>query len=141
MNEQASYKEVLKHDGLKNTKHRNSILNIIEKSPQPVTADNIYLALMNAGESINLSSIYRILNTLAEKHLIIKSSITGENKAVFEINFYEHKHHFVCTKCKKISSVDGCPLEEYEKYLTNKMGINIQGHKLEIYGVCKNCQK
>jgi len=136
-----SYKDALKNDGLKNTKHRNSILNIIEKSPQPLTADNIYMALINAGEAINLSSVYRILGTLAEKRMIIKSSVIGENKAVFELNYYEHKHHFVCTKCKKIISISGCPLEEYEKVLTKKMGFNIQGHKLEIYGICSDCRK
>ncbi len=136
-----SYKDALKNDGLKNTKHRNSILNIIEKSPQPLTADNIYMALINAGEAINLSSVYRILSTFAEKRMIIKSSVIGENKAVFELNYYEHKHHFVCTKCKKIISISGCPLEEYEKVLTKKMGFNIQGHKLEIYGICSDCRK
>ncbi len=140
MSEQ-SYKEVLKHDGLKNTKHRNSILNIIEKNAQPVTAEQIYFTLVNQGVSINLSSVYRILNTLAEKCLVIKSSMAGESKAVFELNRFEHKHYVVCTQCKKIISVPGCPLEEYEKKLRDKMGFNIQGHQLEIFGVCKNCQK
>lgn len=141
MTEQSSYKEILKHDGLKNTKHRNSILNIMEKNAQPVTAEQIYLALINQGISINLSSVYRILNTLAEKCLVIKSSMAGESKAVFELNRFEHKHYVVCTQCKKIISVPGCPLEEYENKLRDKMGFNIQGHQLEIYGVCKNCQK
>jgi Fur family transcriptional regulator, ferric uptake regulator len=135
------YKEMLRHEGLKNTGHRNSILKTIEKSPQPLTADSIYLSLINAGELINLSSVYRILNTLAEKRLVIKSSVTGENKAVFELNIFEHRHHFVCTRCKQIISVDGCPLEDYEKVLRDKMGFAVQGHKLEIYGICKDCRK
>jgi len=141
MNEQASYKDLLKHDGLKNTKHRNSILNIIEKSAQPVTAEQIYLELLSREVRINLSSVYRILSTLVEKCLIIKSTMPGDAKAVFELNRFEHRHHVVCTKCKQIISVDGCPLEEYEKKLREKMGFNIQGHQLEIYGICRNCQK
>jgi Fur family transcriptional regulator, ferric uptake regulator len=141
MSEQASYKEVLKHDGLKNTKHRNSILNIIEKSAQPVTAEQIYRVLINDDVAINLSSVYRILNTLVEKCLIIKTSMAGESKAVFELNRFEHKHYVVCTQCKKIISVPGCPLEEYEKTLREKMGFNIQGHQLEIFGVCRECRK
>ncbi|MEI6578483.1 MAG: transcriptional repressor [Eubacteriales bacterium] len=141
MSEKSAYKDLLQHDGLKNTKHRNSILKIIEKSAQPVTAEQIYLALLNQAVAINLSSVYRILNTLAEKDLIIKSSMIGDTKAVFELNHFEHRHHVTCTQCKNVISVDGCPLEDYEKKLREKMGFNIQGHQLEIYGVCKNCQK
>lgn len=112
----------------------------IEKSAQPVTAEQVYLALKNLDVAINLSSVYRILNTLVEKCLVIKTNMAGESKAVFERNRFEHKHYVVCTRCKKMISVPGCPLDEYEKKLRDKMGFSIQGHQLEIYGVCKECQ-
>jgi len=141
MSEISSHKEALKHSGLKNTKQRNSVLNILEKTTQPLTADQIYVALINEKTAINLSTIYRVLNTLAEKNLIIKSSSVSDNKALFELNSLEHKHHLVCVECKKIIMVDECPFEEYEKKLKEKMGFTILGHKLEIYGICNNCQK
>ncbi len=141
MCEQSLYKELLKCEGLKNTKHRNSILNIIEKSAQPVTAEQIYFALVNQAVSINLSSVYRVLNTLVEKRLIIKSSMAEENKAVFELNRFEHKHYVVCTQCKKIVAVSGCPLKEYENKLREEIGFDVKGHQLELYGVCRDCQK
>ena len=87
-----------------------------------------------------MSSVYRILESLVSKGLIIKSSITGDVKALFELNRSEHKHLFVCTGCKKMISVDGCPLEEYERQLRDKLGLDITGHKLEIYGYCKECR-
>lgn len=138
---QASYKEMLSREGLKNTKHRNSVLHIIEKSAQPVTAEQIYFALVSQAVSINLSSVYRVLNTLVEKHLIIKSSMAGESKTVFELNRLEHKHYVVCTQCKKVVAVPGCPLEEYEKMLADKIGFDVQGHQLELYGICRDCKK
>ncbi len=141
MNEQSSYKDVLKHDGLKNTKHRNAILNIFEKSAQPVTAEQIFLMLKKQENAINLSSVYRILNTLVEKCLVIKTVMPGENKAVFEMNRFEHKHYVVCTQCKKMVSFPGCPLEEYEKKLRDNTGFQIQGHQLEVFGICRECSK
>lgn len=139
MSELSSYKEALMNDGLKNTKHRNSILNIIEKSAMPLSVEQIYLELISQKISINLSSVYRILNTLVKKRLIIKTSMIGDNKALFELNKFEHKHHLMCVKCKSIIMVDDCPFEEYEKKLKEKMGFNILGHNLEIYGVCNHC--
>ncbi|MBK5243433.1 MAG: transcriptional repressor [Eubacteriaceae bacterium] len=141
MSEIITYKEVLNHKGLKNTRHRNSILELLETSTQPLTADQIYLALVNQKISINLSTIYRVLNTLVENGLIIKTNTVSDNKTLFELNSFEHKHHLVCMECKKITMVDECPFEEYEKKLKEKMGYTILGHKLEIYGVCKSCRE
>ena len=78
---------------------------------------------------------------LINKGIIVRINIIGDNKALFEYNRMEHKHHLVCTKCKAIITVDGCPLAKYEKLLRDEMGFNISGHKLEIYGVCKACNK
>lgn len=141
MSEILTTKEALKNKGLKNTKHRISILELLEKSTQPLTADQIYLALVNHKISINLSTVYRVLNTLVENGLIIKTITVSEHKTLFELNSFEHKHHLVCMECKKITMVDECPFEEYETKLKEKMGYTILGHKLEIYGVCKSCRE
>lgn len=141
MHETGSYGKILKREGLKNTKHRNAILEVIENSDQPITAEQIFLDLKGKKTSINLSSVYRILESLVSKGLVIKSNITGDNKASYELNRLEHKHHLICSGCKKMFSVDGCPLEEYEKQLKVKMDFDITGHKLEIFGFCKECKQ
>lgn len=141
MHETGSYSNILKREGLKNTKHRNAILEVLENNDQPITAEHIFLELKEKKTSINLSSVYRILESLVSKGLVIKSNITGDNKASYELKRLEHKHHLICSGCKKMFSVDGCPLEEYEKQLKAKMDFDITGHKLEIFGFCKECKK
>ncbi|MCX7842121.1 MAG: transcriptional repressor [Clostridia bacterium] len=137
----SDYKEILKKEGLKSTKHRNAILGIMEEGDEPLTAEAVFLKLKDMNTSISLSTVYRILETLVSKGVIIKSSVTCENKAVFEMNRMEHKHHLVCTGCKRMVSVEGCPFEEYEKKLKGLRGFDITGHKLEIYGVCPDCKR
>jgi Fur family ferric uptake transcriptional regulator len=135
-----TYKELLKSSGLKNTKRRNSILEVLAKTSQPITVDQIFLELQKNDVSINLSTVYRILETLFSKGLILKTNIIGENKSLFELNQMEHKHHFICLGCKQMLSVDDCPFEQYGELLQAKMGFNVTGHKLEIYGYCQNCK-
>lgn len=135
------YKDVLKQKGLKNTKHRNSILQAIEKNEQPATAEQIFLTLKEQNISINLSSVYRILESLSQSGLILKSNSLTSAKALFEKNRFEHKHHLICSMCNKMFSVGGCPLEEYEKQLQENFDFEIKGHNLEIFGICKECQK
>lgn len=135
-----SYKDLLKSNGLKNTKRRNSILEVLAMSAQPITVDQVFLELQQNNVSINISTVYRILETLSSKGLILKTNIIGENKSLFELNQLEHKHHFICLGCKQMLSVDDCPFEQYGKLLQDKMGFNVTGHKLEIYGYCQNCK-
>jgi len=129
---------ILKNEGLKNTKHRSSIINMIEKSEQPLTAEQIFLELKENNSSINLSTVYRILNVLTDKHILNKSDY--EDKTLFEKNVNEHSHHFICSGCKKMFKISGCPLEGYEKTIHDKLGFDITGHKLELYGLCKDCK-
>lgn len=135
------YKEILKKENLKNTKHRNSILEVIEDNNQPISAEAIFLKLKEISISISLSTVYRVLEVLLGKGLIIKTSVNDDNKALFEINNMEHKHHLLCVKCRKMLSVEGCPLEDYEKALEEKLGFIIKGHNLEMYGLCESCKE
>jgi Fur family ferric uptake transcriptional regulator len=140
MKESENYKNVLKREGLKNTRHRNSVLEVVERSDQPLTAEEIYILLREENISINISSVYRILDTLVLKGLLAKSKIEGDSRALYEMNFMEHKHHLICSGCRKMVPIDGCPLSDYEKLITDKTGFDVTGHKLEIYGICRACK-
>ena len=135
------YKELLKKEKLKSTKHRNSILDVIVKAEQPVTVETIYLKLKEQGIAISLSTVYRVLEALLGRGLVVKTSVNDDSKALFEINSLEHKHHLLCVKCRKMLPVDGCPLEDYVKTLEEKLGFSIKGHKLEMFGYCQSCRR
>ncbi len=140
MHEIDKYSDILKSTGLKNTRHRNSILEILESCENPLSAEQIFLDLKEKNISINLSSVYRTLENLVAKGLLTKSNLNGDNRALFEFNRMEHKHHLICSGCRKIVPVDECPLEMYEKLLQDKTGFDVTGHKLEIYGYCQDCK-
>ena len=137
---QETNKELFTSQGLKNTKSRNLIYDILGQCDVPVTAEQIFLKLKESGASINLSTVYRVLEIFVSKGIALKSNTAENNKALFELNRMEHKHHLVCVGCKKMLSIDGCPLDEYEKALRDKMGFDVTGHKLEIYGYCQDCK-
>ncbi len=140
MSEPTNFKDLLNKENLRSTKHRNSVLEVVKSSTQPVSAEEIYLRLKEQGISISLSTVYRVLEALLGKGMVVKTSVNDDSKALYEMNDMEHKHHLLCVKCRKILPVDGCPLEEYEKALEEKLGFSIQGHKLEMFGYCKSCK-
>lgn len=140
MQDNDKYSAALKRVGLKNTKHRNSILEVLESYESPVTAEEIFLALKRNEIAINLSSVYRTLENLVAKEMVLKSILSGENKAVFELKRIGHRHRLICSGCKKMVNIEGCPVAEYEKSLQKQTGFRVTGHKLEIYGYCHECE-
>ena len=135
-----NFSNLLKCKGLKVTKHRNSVLEAIQSSKRPVTAEDIYIILKQKDISINLSSIYRILDTLVANSLINKFIFEENNKTCYEINDMQHKHYLICNNCKKLFPISGCPLHSYEAELEDNLDFTITSHKLEIYGYCKDCK-
>lgn len=131
----------LKNNGLKNTKHRSAILDILVKSDQPIAAEQIFHKLKERNVSISLSTVYRTLETLIDKDMVTKMNIIGDSRSLFECNKMIHRHYLVCTGCKKIIDINHCPLEDYEKSLEQETNFKISGHKLNIFGFCPQCQK
>ncbi len=132
---------ILKKSGLKNTRHRTSILEILDQKKQPVTVEQVFIDLQKKGIPANLSTVYRILESLNAKSLVQKRRISGDHKTFYELNHMLHRHYIVCLVCKKILAIDDCPLEKYEKKIEEKTNFKIEGHNLDIYGYCPECQK
>lgn len=141
MDSENGFREILRHAGLKHTKQRASILKMLTESDQPVSAEQVFLELQKNSINANLSTVYRILESLASKGIVLKTSIGSDTKALFEMNSSVHKHRLICINCREMTAVEGCPLEEYEKLLKDRTGFDVTGHKLEIYGYCEKCRK
>ncbi|MCE5196321.1 MAG: transcriptional repressor [Negativicutes bacterium] len=135
------YNEELKKSGLKSTKQRAAILEILKKSERPITAEQVYIELKEKNIPANLSTIYRNFAYLCEKELVNKLAMTGENSTLYEINRLVHRHYLVCLGCKKVLAIEDCPLQRYEELLAEETNFVITGHKLDIYGYCAECQK
>ncbi len=126
-------------NGLKHTKHRMEILDLLEKSSQPISAEEIFQEMKKNKILINMSTIYRTLDILEDKKILNKINISDSNKALYEYNSMLHTHHLICLGCKKILTISGCPLEGYEDVLAGETNYTIVGHKLDIYGYCPEC--
>lgn len=118
-----------------------AILNILGQSDKPLAAEQVFSELKRRGVSANLSTVYRTLETLADKTIARKLSMAGDNRALFEYNRMVHSHYLVCLGCKKYLAINHCPLEHYEQSLESKTNYSITGHKLDIYGYCPECRE
>lgn len=90
---------LLKEKNLKVTKNRRIILEALQNIADPVSAEELFDKL-KADYDVDLSTIYRNLNILEEKNLLLKSTnLDGIN--YYQINNSKHKHFITCNICQK----------------------------------------
>lgn len=130
---------ILKSANLKTTKKRMIILSVLNNSPIPLTSEDI-LEQTSKEVNINLSTIYRALNALSEKGILLKQ-LSSDGKTYYQINNREHKHQLVCSLCNKVVLIDCCPLRKFENDLCEETGFTITSHNLEFTGICRECTK
>ncbi len=130
-------KTMLKNAALKSTKKRRLLLSILQTQNKPITAEEL-LEQSAAILPMNLSTIYRTLNTFTENGILHKT-LRKDGKSYFSLAKHDHTHHLICTVCQKIIPIDSCPLQELEEDLQQKTGFHITGHLLEFSGICADC--
>lgn len=128
----------LKDFGLKSTKSRENILNILNNAKEPMTAEDIYKEVINDG--LNLSTVYRTLTSFVEQSIIYKE-IDKDGKALYMIIKDNHKHVLICVKCGKHIYLNDCPYKEANDKIFKENKFLVENHNIEIYGLCENCQK
>ena len=121
------YEQLIKSKGLKVTKHRVNILEVINLLDIDATNKNILNKL-----GLDKSTFYRIIQIFVDSG-IISSGINHRNELYYSI-CDEHKHYIKCVKCHKKESIDICPVDDLEK-----KGFHVIQHKIEIDGICNDC--
>lgn len=126
-------------EGLKRTKTRERVLSVLMDSQLPLSAIEIFSEIEKKGEKIWLSTVYRALDAFVENGLVTKTSVLNNEITLYDLNLTGHKHYAVCVECHKIITMENCPMGNFEpKFKDND--IEVLGHKVEIYGYCKDCK-
>jgi len=128
-------------EGIKKTKQREDVCRILMQAERPLSAIEIYNRIVQENGQTNyaVSTVYRSLNIFEEKGFVTKSTLMGEDTAVYEWNYGKHKHYAICLKCHKLVPLKTCPFEHI-KVDTSDEDFTVTSHKLEIYGYCNQCK-
>lgn len=122
---------------MKNTKSRQLILNYLEKSSEPQSANQIFLKLNKKG--LTLSTIYRTLSTFVDAKIINKME-AKDGVALYSVHKDSHSHFLECTGCHKRVKLDFCPYHELKEQLKTNNGFELSDDQI-LYGLCNDCNK
>lgn len=126
--------------GIKKTKQRKCVLSVLERADSPLSAMDICTQTENEDCAVWLSTVYRILELFVKENIVLKTSVADGEMALYELNRNQHRHYAVCLNCHKVVEMDNCPMEKFIPQLADD-DFHVLGHRLEMYGYCKDCNE
>ena len=122
------------------TSARRDIINMLICTEQHVTADELYQKLRATGSRVGRMTVFRTLDLLAEVGLV-RPIYQGSGAAHFVLLEGGKHHHLVCNQCAKSVEIADCLLtNELSQQLGTAHNFQVEGHLLELYGLCSECQ-
>ncbi|WP_163649687.1 ferric iron uptake transcriptional regulator [Modicisalibacter sp. 'Wilcox'] len=125
----------LRRAGLKVTLPRVKILQILERSKDMEThlsAEDVYKALLDAGEDVGLATVYRVLTQFEAAGLVVRHHFDGGH-ALFEVSQEEHHDHMVCLESGKIVEFFDEAIERRQQEIAEEHGYELVDHALVLY--------
>lgn len=131
-------RHISKHH-LKVTKERSAVLRAFLDSERHITAEALYRKMKDEGSSIGLATIYRTLNLFCASGLAEQRQF-GEGQARYELTYnVSHHDHLICKQCNRIIEFENQEIEALQEKVAQKNNFKIFSHKLELYGLCRDC--
>lgn len=128
-------------EGIKWTRQRKDVYHVLLNAGEPLSAVQIYNRIEHQKEeAYAVSTVYRILSVFEEKGFVTKTTWLGDGTVLYELNTGTHTHYAICLKCHKKVALEACPIEQLH-FHNSPEDFQVTGHKLELYGYCKACNK
>ena len=125
----------LRKAGLKITLPRVKILQILESTEsgrRHMSAEDVYRALLEAGEIVGLATVYRVLTQFETAGLVTRHNFeTGHS--VFELAKGEHHDHMVCIESGDVIEFSDPVIEERQAQIAADAGYQLVDHALVLY--------
>lgn len=142
MNKESVLASKLSSKGIRLTRQRRILLEVIENAPHHVHASDLLRLAQEQDERIDRATVYRTLAMLKEYDLIEELDLLHLDGTEHHYEVCDGKHHvhIACTKCGRITEFDSGLVVELEKEIREKMGFDIGAVRIEVGAVCPECR-
>jgi len=136
------FRRYLQEQRLPVTHQRQAIAHVVLSSPEHLSVEEIEAQLREEGDRIGKATIYRTLDLLVRSRLVREHDF-GEGFKRYENRLLAGPvhEHLICLECGKVVEFESWEVQDVETRVTQEHGFKSIRHKLEIYGLCGDCQE
>jgi Fur family transcriptional regulator, ferric uptake regulator len=132
----------LKQRGVRLTRQRQLLLDLIDKSGQHLDAERLFQMAKEQDAKLNRVTVYRTLKMLKNGGLVDELDLMhyGGDQHYYETRMKQEHAHIICLRCGKVEEFFGEPLQKLRKQVESHFGFQIVLARTEIGGYCPHCQ-
>ena len=131
----ADFRVYLSEQGLKFTRQRQVIAEVVFASDGHLTLNQILDLARREHPSVGYATVYRTMKLLAESGLADEHKF-ADGQARYERASDDHHDHIICSTCGKIIEFEDDQIEQIQERIAKQLGFAVRDHRHEIYGDC-----
>src|SRR6059058_4686732 len=135
-------KNSLRERGVRLTRQRQILLDLIDKSGKHLDAESLYQMAQALDPKLNRVTVYRTLKMLKEGGLVDELDLMhyGGDQHYYETRTKQEHAHVICLRCGKVEEFFGEPLQRMRKQIESHFGFQVLLARTEVGGYCSHCQ-
>ncbi len=132
----------LKEHGIRLTKQRELLFELIHNSHTHLNADQLYELAKKRDPKINRVTVYRTLKVLKQEGLVDELDLlhVEGDQHYYETRLKREHAHVVCLRCGSVQEFFGDPIKQMKQDIESNLGFRIEIARTEIGGYCADCQ-
>lgn len=132
----------LRDKGVRLTRQRQILLDIINNSGQHLDAESLYLMAREKDPKLNRVTVYRTLKLLKEGGMVDELDLMHQkgDQHFYETKLKQEHAHIICLRCGKVEEFFGEPLQKLRRQVESHFGFQILISRTEVGGYCSHCQ-
>jgi Fur family ferric uptake transcriptional regulator len=136
-----AFRRFLRERSLPVTTQREQVAEALFAAGGHLSVEDVEQLLRGRDLHVGKATIYRTLDLLADSGMIVERDF-GEGFRRYErVPGHPHHEHLICLRCGKVVEFQNDRLERMKSLIADEYGFQHLHHRLEIYGVCRECQQ
>jgi Fur family transcriptional regulator, ferric uptake regulator len=125
----------------RSTAKQRAVLEVLREQENFRSAQQLYLDVrQNRQLRIGLTSVYRILRTLAADG-VAETQRAEDGEILYRLRAGTgHRHYLVCRRCGEAVAFIPVEIEEHTDRLSRQHHYTDVTHYVDIYGICPRCR-
>jgi len=135
------FSEFIRKRGLKFTRQRELILNVLLDSDRHLSVEEMYRLVKRKDKTIGQATVYRTVKLLCEAGLARTVDFGSGITHYEQLHGRTHHDHLICSRCGEYVEAMDPQIEKLQEKLCKKYGFLPTNHRMEIFGICRLCRK
>ena len=120
--------------GLRLTEQRRTIATVLEEADDHPDVEELYARASAIDPRISLATVYRTVKLFEESGILEKLDFR-DGRARYEDADRDHHDHLIDLHSGEVIEFVDEEIEALQERIAEKLGYELKGHRLELYGV------